>query len=444
MLDSQKEDIERLLFEEERFEECEKELRRILEVEPSNAWAHKYLGYALAYIGRETESEEEFDIAVKLYKEKINKNPEDLESRENLMEIYEKVVELYPSEENCLELVKFYGLGERLEKHLEVWRRCLNKNPDSELAIKNLRKLSIANRYEDYILKLVEKLKNVNFGEANIFFCDKKITVQDITNCSERYRIWDDEAKSIKTFLCTIEDISCKIYISYAIRPSQGYMIYSSIDYPQLAKLEFNLTKMLKNSKDDQLKFVYNITYALQDGKEKNIERKNKSLELCEQNGINIIDDKIYLGTYSFKEEEFSDTTFDDFVKNIIILTIIKGHFSGNFEISGLPRISGTEAFKKPSRIKPSSLELVEISDDKLLIILKNKIRDIRAYINGNLNVEVSDEKLCFWVWLCYELGLYREGAKIFRRIDERAVSPDFYRIVNKLGIACELKAGSH
>ncbi len=83
------------------------------------------------------------------------------------------------------------------------------------------------------------------------------------------------------------------------------------------------------------------------------------------------------------------------------------------------------------------------IKHDRLLTSLKNQIRDIRAYINGNLNVEVSDEKLCFWVWLCYELGLYREGAKIFRRIDERAVSPDFYRIVNKLGIACELKAGS-
>ncbi|MFQ5834589.1 MAG: winged helix-turn-helix domain-containing protein [bacterium] len=89
----------------------------------------------------------------------------------------------------------------------------------------------------------------------------------------------------------------------------------------------------------------------------------------------------------------------------------------------------------------PKTEGFSEIADYQLLSLVKNEVRDIRSFLKGSLNPYPNNEKLGFWVWFSYILGLYREGALIYRKIDKDAVSSDFYNIIRKIGLACEQKA---
>lgn len=90
----------------------------------------------------------------------------------------------------------------------------------------------------------------------------------------------------------------------------------------------------------------------------------------------------------------------------------------------------------------PKTKGFSEIVDHQLLSLVKNEVRDIRSFLKGSLNPCPNNEKLGFWVWFSYTLGLYREGGLIYRKIDRDAVSSDFYNMVRKIGLACEQKAG--
>lgn len=79
-----------------------------------------------------------------------------------------------------------------------------------------------------------------------------------------------------------------------------------------------------------------------------------------------------------------------------------------------------------------------EIPNKELLSSVKSEIRQIRAFLRGDPTLEPSQEKLCFWVWFCYQFGLYWEGALVFRRINTLKVSPPLYQIIKKMGIICE------
>lgn len=89
----------------------------------------------------------------------------------------------------------------------------------------------------------------------------------------------------------------------------------------------------------------------------------------------------------------------------------------------------------------PKTKGFSEIADHWLLSLVKNEVRDIRSFLKGSLNPYPNNEKLGFWVWFSYILGLYREGGLIYRKIDKDAVSSDFYNIIRKIGLACEQKA---
>ena len=79
-----------------------------------------------------------------------------------------------------------------------------------------------------------------------------------------------------------------------------------------------------------------------------------------------------------------------------------------------------------------------EIPTKKLLSSIRGEIREIRAFLKGDPTVEPSQEKLCFWVWFCYQFGLYWEGALVFRRINTLKVSPPLYQIIKRMGVICE------
>jgi hypothetical protein len=79
-----------------------------------------------------------------------------------------------------------------------------------------------------------------------------------------------------------------------------------------------------------------------------------------------------------------------------------------------------------------------EIPDKELLSAVRGEIHEMRSFIKGEPSIEPSQEKLCFWVWFCYQLGLYWEGALVFRKIDPLNVPPPLYQIIKKMGIICE------
>ena len=79
-----------------------------------------------------------------------------------------------------------------------------------------------------------------------------------------------------------------------------------------------------------------------------------------------------------------------------------------------------------------------EIPNKELLSSIRGEIREIRTFLKGDPTIEPSQEKLCFWVWFCYQFGLYWEGALVFRRINTLKVSPPLYQIIKKMGIICE------
>jgi len=78
------------------------------------------------------------------------------------------------------------------------------------------------------------------------------------------------------------------------------------------------------------------------------------------------------------------------------------------------------------------------ISNKELLSSVRTEIREIRSFIKGEPTVEPSQERLCFWVWFCYQFGLYWEGALVFRRINTLKVSPPLYQIIKRMGVICE------
>lgn len=83
-----------------------------------------------------------------------------------------------------------------------------------------------------------------------------------------------------------------------------------------------------------------------------------------------------------------------------------------------------------------------EIPDKELLSSVRSEIQEIRSFIKGEPSIEPSQEKLCFWVWFCYQFSLYWEGAAVFRKINPLNVPPPLYQIIKKMGIICENRRG--
>jgi DNA-binding PadR family transcriptional regulator len=79
-----------------------------------------------------------------------------------------------------------------------------------------------------------------------------------------------------------------------------------------------------------------------------------------------------------------------------------------------------------------------EVSEKELVASVRNEIQEIKSFIRGETGSEPSQEKLCFWVWFCYQFGLFWEGYLVFKKIDTFNVAPPLYQIIKKMGIICE------
>lgn len=411
--------IGNILYKQEKFEAAVKEYKAAIDLDPNNPEYHYSYGFALVdYFGY-------YDAGVK--------------------EI-EKAIEIMPDEACCLELSYLFGLNEKISKYIELWQKLLETTGSNE-ARKYLEALSLSSGYEKSILDFIECLKNTSVSKFDIFINDQKISVIENSKAPETTKIREEDSRFIKAFNCYIGDKLFRIFVYYSIRPSQGYMIYISFNNPSYCRMELNISKMLKSSQPNQIDFSYNLLFTCRDGKNKNIDRKEKGLEACKNMGLDYDNNEINLGSYSIDKRELNNKTYEYFLKNIVKLSLIKGHFSNIIHISSLPEINEIEdderiydTPKKRERKSILSKEKLSIdeSDVNLLSSVKEKMFEIREFTNGSSVKCPSNDKLSFWLWFCYEFGLYQEGAILFRKIDKDSVSPDLYKMVRDIGMACE------
>ena len=73
--------------------------------------------------------------------------------------------------------------------------------------------------------------------------------------------------------------------------------------------------------------------------------------------------------------------------------------------------------------------------------IFSREISSIQSYLHGNSPLQLSDEKLCDWVYFCYTFEMYTEGRDLFVLIDPNEVHSWYYERTRKLAKLCELRA---
>lgn len=82
------------------------------------------------------------------------------------------------------------------------------------------------------------------------------------------------------------------------------------------------------------------------------------------------------------------------------------------------------------------NLRKEEIEDGIILTKIKNILSEIDLFLNEKIVREVMHTEILLWIWLCYQLGLYEKGAKLFRRVNPE--SSEIYKEIEKIGRICE------
>ncbi len=79
---------------------------------------------------------------------------------------------------------------------------------------------------------------------------------------------------------------------------------------------------------------------------------------------------------------------------------------------------------------------------DRLIKIVSNKTaRQIDQYLKGTMDYPPTSTELCEWIEFCYNNGLYQEGSKLFRYVNENTVDPDLFKKTKKIAEICKIKS---
>ena len=75
--------------------------------------------------------------------------------------------------------------------------------------------------------------------------------------------------------------------------------------------------------------------------------------------------------------------------------------------------------------------------------IVAQEVKQIRAFLHGHSYDQPPAERLCEWVFFCYQFELYAEGAGLFSHISFESVNPWLYDRAKRLARVCSLKANA-
>lgn len=81
--------------------------------------------------------------------------------------------------------------------------------------------------------------------------------------------------------------------------------------------------------------------------------------------------------------------------------------------------------------------------DDRMLAEKARPIvQRIQDFLQGRSTESPKGEALCDWIFICYSLELFREGAALWRYVNQDEVNPWQYERTAKYSAACRARAG--
>lgn len=82
-------------------------------------------------------------------------------------------------------------------------------------------------------------------------------------------------------------------------------------------------------------------------------------------------------------------------------------------------------------------------NDRYLLDRIRPLVQHIQDFLQGHGNESPKSEAICDWIFICYTLELYREGAALWRYVHQEEVNAWQYERTAKSSAACRVRAGS-
>jgi hypothetical protein len=98
------------------------------------------------------------------------------------------------------------------------------------------------------------------------------------------------------------------------------------------------------------------------------------------------------------------------------------------------------EIYTSDNTIRQSTSRGTYMTNRSLYDVLDQEVGSIRAYLQGNSSLQVSDEKLCDWVNFCYILGMNAECKDLFSLISAAEVNPWYFERTKKIAKVSEQK----
>ena len=77
-----------------------------------------------------------------------------------------------------------------------------------------------------------------------------------------------------------------------------------------------------------------------------------------------------------------------------------------------------------------------------LLERIRPLVQRIQDFLQGRGNESPKSEIVCDWIFICYTLELYREGAALWRYVNKDEVNAWQYERTAKFSTACRARVG--
>lgn len=84
-----------------------------------------------------------------------------------------------------------------------------------------------------------------------------------------------------------------------------------------------------------------------------------------------------------------------------------------------------------------------ELNDRQLAERARPLVRRVQDFLQGKATEAPKSEVICDWIYLCYSLDLFREGAALWRYVNQDGIDGWQYKRTEKLAAACRVRAGS-
>ena len=82
------------------------------------------------------------------------------------------------------------------------------------------------------------------------------------------------------------------------------------------------------------------------------------------------------------------------------------------------------------------------VNDGYLLERIRPLVQRIQDFLQGRGNESPKSEVICDWIFICYTLELYREGAALWRYVNKDEIDALKYERTAKFSAACRTRVG--